>query len=125
MLFQYNADWAQWKMLFAPQNGSHNRTDPASIAVKASGTGAQGPSQTVAPSAATVNRHGCLDARQEEQQVNLFWDHWRLRRFEVERRDVSVVEMEKEATRGGRSYGDAECVETGDAQPSHLLISLP
>lgn len=114
-------------MLFAPHDGSHRRKDLGSRSVEASLRQAQEISHSSSATAAKrpAKRHGCLDAQQGKQQVNLFWDHWRLRQFQVERSTATVVEMEKEAARGGRSYGDAECIETGDTQPSHLLISLP
>lgn len=112
-------------MLFAPHDGSHRRKDLGSRSVEASLREAQDLSQPRASSATATKRHGCLSALQGKQQVNLFWDHWRLRQFQVDSSSATVVEIEKEAARGGRSYGDAECIETGDAQPSHLLISLP
>ena len=140
MSFQYDPEWSQWKMWYLPRDTPSTDT-PSTEHIQRN---------NLESSAATrrhvINRPGCrpftsfnrsarrADSEQAsdeadkvcgKQHISLFWDHWRLKKMPIEDSGTTAVEMEKEAARGGRSYGDAQADEGTETHPSHLLISLP
>ena len=134
MVFQYDPEWAQWKMS-SPQWSSSVTVDPkddqgvpeatkSSIPIKTASWPASRPSLSSQRSNATGKADRPSDAA-GEKQINLFWDHWRLKQMPLRGSGTTAVKVEKEAARGGRSYGDAQANGSSDTYPSHLLISLP
>lgn len=122
-------------MSFVPQKSTHSRSRCGQGSISHQTTEArqteQAGSQTASSSSssaqleAVANTYTCLRGTGFGHRINLFWDHWRLRRLDVQGRGVRAVEIEKDPERGGRSYGDAQDLESEEMHPSHLLISLP
>ena len=127
MVFQYNLDWAQWRLSFSAQERRRSAEPTATEGHETRNIGAQAASSLVTTQKlrSAVKKHDCLGGAGSGQQINLFWDHWRLRTLPRRESRESATAIRKEATRGGRSYGDAQDLEGGGTQPSHLLISLP
>lgn len=135
MAFQYDPEWAQWKMSFSPQESSsvkvdskneNNASEATETSTPMNDTYRQAfpPTLSSQRSDATQKAHGVSHAA-GERQINLFWDHWRLKQMPLRGSGTTAVEVEKEAARGGRSYGDAQANGSSETYPSHLLISLP
>lgn len=129
MVFQYDPEWAQWKMSRQSEDSSSANEDSEKDVVESTATTGQIKGHRTASKSALSHElrggTGRPDKPKKEQQTNLFWDHWRLRKIPLQRSRTVAVAMEKEASRGGRSYGDAQATETPEVVPSHLMISLP
>lgn len=132
MVFQYDPEWAQWKMSFSPQGSSSNTLHSDKTAGTHKTTGgslisnrATSQPTSSSPSQSSAHKADGTSAAGGEQHINLFWDHWRLKQMRLQVSDTTAVEVEKESARGGRSYADAHADEGSETHPSHLLISLP
>ena len=136
MSFQYDPEWSQWKMWYLP------RESPSNIHIQQNDSGSSGTTRpdTKTQAATPLPRSSLNRSPQPsdaetssgeaeilcgKQHIGLFWDHWRLKKMPVRGSGTTAVEIEKEAARGGRSYGDAQADKGSETHPSHLLISLP
>ena len=133
LVFQYDPDWAQWKMSFLPQGSAPAKTDSRNESGTFATTSKRASDQSASrssPDGPSKPRKSTTNCDSEKnagpgQQINLFWDHWRLRKMPLQGSSTTAVVVEKEAARGGRNYGDAQSTDTSQMHPSHLLISLP
>ena len=135
MSFQYDPEWSQWKMWYLPQdtpstehrlrNNLRNSATPRRFVLNRPGSR---PFTSLNRSACRADAEKVSDEAEKicgKQHISLFWDHWRLKKMPIEDSGTTAVEIEKEAARGGRSYGDGQADEGTETHPSHLLISLP
>ena len=109
MIFQYDRKWVQWKMSFLLEDYA--------LLVPDSSASAQPRHHTKEGDRVRNIRLG--------QQLNLFADHWRLKKLPVQGSSSTVAAKSLEkATSSGRSYGDAQTVDGSEHHPSHIMISL-
>ena len=134
MVFQYDPEWAQWKMSFSPQESSSVEVDSKNDSHASEATKSSTPTNdayrpalppTSSQRSEAIQKTTAASDAAGEKQINLFWDHWRLKQMPLRGSGTTAVEVEKEAARGGRSYGDAQANGSSETYPSHLLISLP
>lgn len=135
MVFEYDTEWAQWKISFSSKDFPSaridaERNDGTREAIPQSAPDQTAPQSKSSPTASSQPHHAAREGKSlskahSGQQISLFWDHWRLRKMPLQRSCSVAIEVEKEAARGGRSYGDAQATESPEVLPSHLLIPLP